>query len=839
VFFVALAPLATPSAVVVAIATALGPILQGSDPRQALLQTLHDKRCLLLLDNFEHVMDGVEIVVDLLQAAPHVQLLATSREQLNVRGEHLYFVQAMDYAPDATLADATTSSAVRLFVQSAHRAQPDWTLNAANVVDVLQICQLVQGMPLGLELAAAWANTLPLHVIAAEIAHSADFLASEWRDAPVRQRSMRAIFDWSWRLLNDTERQVLRHISVFRGGFTREAAQAVVGVSLRVLMGLQRKSLLYRGASGRYEMHELLRQFAAAHLDAAPDERAAVEARHSEFYLAFVAAREKRLARNEPQEAAAEIRSEIDNVRQAWTWGAAQTGGSGLDTCAFALAQYYMFSGLMVEGEAAFRLAAERIHEQLEQATFDEQRTRNVQNVLSTLLGIRGSFLIAQGKHDQALTTAEQAIAWGQGGEDVEGEVFGYLVKGQALRRQGYSSDARVLLEHVIVLARRYQRTDTFRESLPDIERRAYGWLCSIALTLDDYPTARSYAEQGLQVCRALGKLIGEMISLTDIVDIAKAMGDYPAARRDCEQVLLLAHKLEFRWGEAMTQIELGDIVRLQGDYALAYKLFEQGLALSRETGQPVNEAYAAVGLGRLNLCMGNYAHAQEWLDQYFQIIRGLDIPARELFLGLLPLALLAHATGNDERALGYAEQGWQMAQELDGRSSQAYALVILGRVYTSLGRSHDAATAYEEALMMYDALGHVHKAAEARAGLACVTLNEGGLAQALMHVEAIWTVLGDLPYVGLDEPFDIYLTCYRVLHANHDARAVSILQTAQRRLREYVDHITDAALRQSFLHNVATHRALASAASGMTAVPSPVLTDERVVLVHQDSLHH
>ena len=192
-----------------------------------------------------------------------------------------------------------------------------------------------------------------------------------------------------------------------------------------------------------------------------------------------------------------------------------------------------------------------------------------------------------------------------------------------------------------------------------------------------------------------------------------------------------------------------------------------------------------------------------------------------------------------DGRALGYAEQGWQMAQELDGRSSQAYALVILGRVYTSLGRSHDAATAYEEALMMYDALGHVHKAAEARAGLACVTLNEGGLAQALMHVEAIWTVLGDLPYVGLDEPFDIYLTCYRVLHANHDARAVSLLQTAQRRLREYVDHITDAALRQSFLHNVATHRALASAASGMTAVPSPVLTDERVVLVHQDSLHH
>src|SRR5262249_50315025 len=152
---------------------------------------------------------------------------------------------------------------------------------------------LVRGMPLGLELAAAWVEMLPVETIAAEIERSADFLAFDWRDAPERQRSVRAVFDWSWRLLNDIERQVLRQLAVFRGGCTREAAQAVVGAALRVLTSLEHKSLLRWGrrqrGTGRYEMHELLRQFAVEQLGG--DERIAVEARHSAFYLAFVAAR--------------------------------------------------------------------------------------------------------------------------------------------------------------------------------------------------------------------------------------------------------------------------------------------------------------------------------------------------------------------------------------------------------------------------------------------------------------------------------------------------------------------------------------------------------------------
>jgi predicted ATPase len=269
VFFVSLAPLTTTAAIVPAIAAVIGLSLHG-DPKQALLHFLHDKRLLLILDNFEHLLDGVELVLEILQTAPLVQLIATSRERLKVRGEHVYVVEGMDYQAE----DTATSSAIRLFVQSARRVRADFKVSEEKLPLLLRICDLVQGIPLGIELAAAWVEMLPLKTIAAEIERCADFLAYDWRDAPERQRSMRAVFAWSWNLLNDAERQTLRGLSVFRRGCTLDAAQAVVNASLPVLTSLVHKSLLRwswgQGEVGRYEIHELLRQFAAEQLDAAP-----------------------------------------------------------------------------------------------------------------------------------------------------------------------------------------------------------------------------------------------------------------------------------------------------------------------------------------------------------------------------------------------------------------------------------------------------------------------------------------------------------------------------------------------------------------------------------------
>jgi predicted ATPase/DNA-binding SARP family transcriptional activator len=367
VFFVALAPLATASALPTAVAQAIDITIHSGDPAAGLVRFLRDKHMLLVLDNFEHLRDGAGLVVDILEAAPRVQILATSRERLKVRGEHLFVVEGLPYTPAHTALADIEVPAARLFAQSARRSLPSFQLDDLNLPDVQRICRLVQGMPLGLELAAAWVELLPLHEIAEEIARSAGFLAADWADAPERQRSMRAVFEWSWRLLNDAEQQLFRRLAVFHGPFRREAAEAVVGASLGVLASLVHKSLLRRtdvGATqaGRYEIHELLRQFAAEQLAALPEEQTTIQERHSSFYLAFVAQRELRLARHEPQEAAAEIRGEIDNVRQAWAWAARERRLEDLDRSAGGLWQFIFLTGLAGEGESAFGLAVEQNH---------------------------------------------------------------------------------------------------------------------------------------------------------------------------------------------------------------------------------------------------------------------------------------------------------------------------------------------------------------------------------------------------------------------------------------------------------------------------------------------
>lgn len=302
VHFVALAPLESASAVAPAIAAALNLMLHG-DPAAALVSHLRNKHMLLILDNFEHLLEGAGIVTAILEAAPLVHILATSRERLNVLGEHVYLVEGLGYRLGPGAAEAANLPAVRLFVQSARRVQPSFALSSGALDAVLRICRLVQGLPLGLELAAAWLDSLLPAEIADEISRSSSFLRADWRNVPPRQRSMQAAFDWSWRLLSADEQLALSRLGVFRGGWTREAAEQVAGVSLEVLAHLVRKSLVSRGANGRYMMLDLLRQFAVERLPVGADPAAE---RHSAYCPVLVARNERQLARQGPQIAAAQ-----------------------------------------------------------------------------------------------------------------------------------------------------------------------------------------------------------------------------------------------------------------------------------------------------------------------------------------------------------------------------------------------------------------------------------------------------------------------------------------------------------------------------------------------------
>jgi predicted ATPase len=247
------------------IAQALGFSFHGEgEPKEQLLGYLHNKHMLLILDNYEHLLDGATLATEILETAPQVVVVATSRARLNVSGEQLHPIPGMDLphpGADSTLTpqDVARYSALKLFAAGARRVRPGFVLTQDNLVDVVRICRLVEGMPLGILLAAAWMELLMPAEIAAEIELGLDFLETDWRDVPARQRSMRAVFDHSWGLLDEREREILSGLSVFRGGFARGTAERVVGASLRELTALTHKSLLHRSPGGRYEVHELVR----------------------------------------------------------------------------------------------------------------------------------------------------------------------------------------------------------------------------------------------------------------------------------------------------------------------------------------------------------------------------------------------------------------------------------------------------------------------------------------------------------------------------------------------------------------------------------------------------
>jgi predicted ATPase/transcriptional regulator with XRE-family HTH domain len=319
VYFVPLASLSSPAYIETAIASALGLSLSGAaTPRAQLLRFVQTKALLLVLDNLEHLLDGAGLLAEILEHASRVKLLVTSRERANLYGEWAVEVEGLPISSERWSDIVQDSSAVALFAQRARQAQADFEMSAEERPWIHRICQLVEGMPLGIELAAAWVRVLPCSDIARKIERNLDFLATTVRDAPERHRSMQAVFDHSWRLLSDEERRVLHRLSVFRGGFRREEAEPVAGASLAVLASLSDKSLLHHSEHGRYDLHEFVRQYAGDYLAMSGDEME-TRRRHARAYLALAEQAEPALLWRKTVEQPWRLRLEHEthNVRAA------------------------------------------------------------------------------------------------------------------------------------------------------------------------------------------------------------------------------------------------------------------------------------------------------------------------------------------------------------------------------------------------------------------------------------------------------------------------------------------------------------------------------------------
>jgi len=354
VVFVPLAQVAEGKKLVPAILDALGIQIQGTTfAEDFLLNYLHNKKAFLVLDNFEHLLSEVDFVINLLKSAPKVKVLLTSRERLNVSHEVLFVLTGLQVGQDAD------SDAMRFFVHQAQRINPTFELSEGNRKEIEQICYLTQGMPLALMLAAGWLEHLTLQEITDEIKKGIDILEGDIRDLPARQQSMRSTISSSWNRLSEEFQHIFAALTVFRGGFTREAAQFVAKADIRILQTLVNRSLLV-AQGGRYNVHELLRQYGLERLK----DMASVEYifhMHSLYYLEWLSQLEAGLKDNRQNTFAEHIVGDLDNVRQAWNWAVERQHPDLLDGALEALFVFFTIQNRIREGAELFNYTIEHL----------------------------------------------------------------------------------------------------------------------------------------------------------------------------------------------------------------------------------------------------------------------------------------------------------------------------------------------------------------------------------------------------------------------------------------------------------------------------------------------
>ncbi len=711
VYFVDLAPLEQGNAIVTAIGAALDLVLHG-DPEAALINALRNKHLLLILDNCEHLLDDLGIVTAILEAAPRVQILATSRERLNLRGEHVYLVDGLAYRAEGDEPQAAELPAVQLFVQCARRVLPSFALDQEQQDAVLEICRLLEGMPLGLELAAARVDALSPAEIAAELSRSSRFLEDGWRDVHPHQRSLHAAFDWSWRLLGSDEQQALCRLTIFRGGWTREAAEEVVAVSHQQQLVLLRKSLLRRDGDGRYRLLEPLRQLAAERLPA--NVAHAVAERHCAYYLELMAAHVRQLS-DEPRRAIAVIRRELDNVHHAWFWAVTNGQARLLEASLYAFKEFYLWTGLL--GEVIWSLEA------TEKRLRETANTPHVAAARSRMLGLVAGIQLAQGRYTVAAQVAEEAVAVSVRLSSREGEAHARLVLGVARLAQGLDAGFDEL-QRALTIARAAAECGQQSDLSGYDELQCCYWLAWGYHRRCEFPAAQRWAAEGLAVSRRLGRQRGEISCLYLMALVARDADDGAELERCAAQLAAAARVSSYPRAEGLALHIGGELLAYQGRHAEARARLERAVRLLKAIGNDDQLALALASLCRVDTRLGATSRALAQLDQLDRL-RAAGIGRHYSAEWALTRGLLAVHRGACDEALAAARSCVALARQSGERLLEAQGRLLLGRALEQLGDAA-AGAAYQEALDQLRLLGHQRLAADAQAGLARLALADG-----------------------------------------------------------------------------------------------------------------
>ncbi len=678
VAFVPLDAVTSAEFIVYAIARALNFSLQGpQSPDEQLLKYLRQKELLLALDNVEHLLQGdtpghSALIEHILSRAPGVTLLVTSRERLNLREERVYHLEGLTYPQtDAPGVDVENYSALALFAQCAQRVNRRFALDARTLPAVLRICRLVEGVPLGLELAAAWVDTRACVDIAAEIAANSDALTTTLRNVDPRHRSLRASFEYSWKLLTEPESACLARLAVFRGSFDRHAAAQVAAAAPDVLTGLGHKSLLRADANGRYSLHPLLHQYIAEKLDATGD-APAVYSEHARYYASFLERQEAHLKGTSQKQALAAITLESDNVRQTWEWAVTQGYVREVEQ---SLETLYHFCDIRCWFQVGVALLTQAIHRW--RADSEQEK------LLGKLLARQGALNQHQGFYQEAIAALEHGLGISGRLEIPDEQIFCLVNLANALRHQGRNDEAEQLAQRSLTLSKQIGDRRGMAQSLQMLGILRY-WT-------GDLEGTEALLEESLALARELGDQRLIMAPLNNLGDAACHRGDYGKAQRIFEECLALSRALDDQFNVAIHLNNLGTVFHLREDYPQAEAFYQESLDICRQIGDQNGQAIALSNLGEIAYTLGDYRKASQFYREGLSIGRAIQEPWT-IMTCLNNLGEIACAQNNCLDAQSHLTEALRIAQETQTLTMATKILVNLARLFAQQGMKSQAA---------------------------------------------------------------------------------------------------------------------------------------------------
>jgi predicted ATPase/DNA-binding XRE family transcriptional regulator/Flp pilus assembly protein TadD len=616
VYFVSLAPVVSMSAAVANAANAVQFSFHGpSDPRAQFLNHLRQQHLLLIMDNVEHLLAGepgqetvAELLAEIVRECAQVKLLVTSRESVRLQEEWVFELQGLPL-PDSIQAEAgTQNTSVELFLQRARRAQVGFVPREADLPAILRACRMLEGNPLGIELAAAWVRTLSCDEIAREIEHGLDFLSATSRDLPARHRSMRAVFEHSWQLLTEEEQQVLLRLSMFHGGFRRDAAEQVAGATLPVLSALVTKSLVRRSSAGRYDLHELIGQFAASKHAEDPKQMGAARERHSLFYLGLLDRQGVRLQSHQQKEAVAELTTEMDNLRAAWDGSIAAGEFMRLYEVSDRLMYLFEMRNWFQEGENTFRRTAESLRASPKGSVPDAAH----QVALHALLAHRGYFLFRLGRGAEAYGVLSESAGFLRTAGAVLATIYSHFYLGIDCWILGKFLQANECLQASRALAREH--------AARWYEAMACEMLGRVAVEQGEYGPARDHLGEALAIHRELGDPSMIAHTLSYLGRTLESLGEHKEAEVLLRESLALSRENGYRFATGLALDGLGRVAFARERHEEAGPLFAESANLFKEMGEIHRLSRVLSHQGLNSLALGQLAAAREDLNSALRL---------------------------------------------------------------------------------------------------------------------------------------------------------------------------------------------------------------------------